>query len=151
VAPSVGPGRKTCIAQDIPSTLWYPTQSYGYGEATGGGISLEQNGTIVLKGSSAVTGNRTDRWGGGIDLGWHGTLIMRGASVVCDNAAERGGGVRMRRRSEVWLYDGSSVVGNQATDWGGGLAGRGLVHVCSGNAAISPNDPDDPPPTLPCT
>jgi len=49
--------------------------------------------------------------------------------------------------------DAASVTGSVAGIVGGGIFNdpAGKVFVCSDLVAISPNDPDDPPETLPCT
>lgn len=110
----------------------------------GGGI-VNDGGTVVLNGSSTVTGNTTGGFGGGIvndggavvlndssavrlnsaaDLGGgiinlSGTVVMHGASSVGRNAAALGGGFYIDDGSWVTMTDSASVRGNTADEGGG--------------------------------
>ena len=81
------------------------------------------------------------------------------SSAVSGNTARYGGWIYLVRddylytESTVTLNGSSSVTGNTATEGlGGGILNHNAaVFVCSALVAIRPNDPDDPPVTLPCT
>jgi hypothetical protein len=88
----------------------------------GGGI-FHFLGDVVLRDDAAIRFNTARNLGGGLYFEGR-TLTFRGSAQVTDNTANAGGGI----------YDG---IGNP-------------IRVCSPTVAISPNDPDDPPPTTPC-
>jgi len=140
-----GEGAKLSLKGDTSVT----GNTAGYG----GGISAEFSAgftpVIVMHDSSSVSGN-TAGYGGGIYNGWHTGLDIYDSSSVTGNTAVRGGGI-YAFYSFLSLYDSSSVSGNTAGEVGGGIVNdTGVLYVCSDLVAISPNDPDDPPETLPC-
>jgi len=118
-----------------------------------GGAIFSYGSTLTLNDSSAVTGN-TALTGVGGGIYTFGALTLNGSSSVSGNTAEHGGGIYMgyNPRGALTLNGSSSVTGNTATKgFGGGIRNvGGSVYVCSDLVAIGPNDPDDPPETLPC-
>jgi hypothetical protein len=112
-----------------------------------GGI-YNHHGTVVLNDSSSVTGN-TAKWqeAGGIAAA-NGSLTLNDSSSVTGNTAgSYAGGIFLFDGAILTLNDSSSVTGNTAKDHGGGVFSEwnSRIYVCSGQVAISPNDPDDPP------
>ena len=115
-----------------------------------GGIASNES-ALTVSDSAVVTGNVASRLAGGIHLGAETRFEASGTAFVVGNEAGRGGGIWASRTAELFLRDSASVTDNVALRRGGGIfTRRAAVHVCSGTVAISPNDPDDPPPTLPC-
>lgn len=134
----------------ITDNTWYAAP--GHSANPGGGISLRQNGTILMKGHSLVARNEAKRGGGGIFIGWHTRLAMRDSAAIHANTARLGGGVWQGEDSQTWLYGSAAVTRNVATERGGGiLVFGGALFVCSDLVRISPNQPDDPPETKSCT
>jgi predicted outer membrane repeat protein len=108
-----------------------------------------------LNDSASVADNRaTD--GGGVAALLRGVVLRGSASVTGNTSASgHGGGIRAYAdgagAAPVRLYGSASVVGNTAWSAGGGIVSAADVYLCSDAAAISPNSPDDPPPTIACT
>ncbi len=101
--------------------------------------------TLLLNDSASVSGNTAAANGGGL-ITWS-SLIMSGSSTVTGNTAGGSGG-GVSTDDSVTMNDSSSVTGNTAGVAGGGIYpdSHGIpIRVCSDDAAISPNDPDDPP------
>jgi hypothetical protein len=133
----------------ITHNTWY--RAPGHGGCYGGGVRIGTGGSgrVVMKGSSLIARNSSKTMGGGILAGASTTVVMRDDASIRRNTAGVGAGIRAGSDDELWLYDRSSVVHNVATKKGGGVFG-GTVYACSALARLSPNDPDDPPPMLPC-
>jgi hypothetical protein len=113
----------------------------------GGGI-YSAGGLTRLRNSSAVHANGAGLNGGGIFL-WNGHLVVRDhASVTSNDAGTFGGGVNAS--SGMTLRGSARITGNTATG-GGGIYSVAHVFVCSSSVQISPNNPDDPPTTKPCS
>lgn len=123
----------------------------------GGGIHVWE-GDVTILGSARVADNTAFLAGGGIWLGYTGaaTLTLDGEAQVTGNStlAEdgAGGGIVVSVSSALYLYGSASVTGNTSTTGGGVTTGNdGVVYLCSGSVSLSPNTPDDPPQTQPCT
>ena len=130
------------------ASVWGNTvESYG----SGGGIFA----VIVarMSGSASVHSNTAD-YGGGIVATGKGVTLRGAASISGNTATSTGGGIWTSASffgpPPVWLYGTAAIVGNMAGETGGGIAGDGPIYLCSDEVSISPNDPDDPPPTMPC-
>jgi hypothetical protein len=101
-----------------------------HGSADFGGGILNLGGSVMLNGSSSVTGN-TAGFGGGILNRLGGTVTLNDSSSVAGNAATvingtggDGGGINnygFNEGSSVILNDSSSVAGNAAASTGGGF------------------------------
>jgi hypothetical protein len=94
---------------------------------SGGGIAIDYLSTVVLNGSSSVSGNSTASNGpegygvaGGI-LVFGGTLILNDTSSVRGNTGGEGGGIDTYEPGSVTLNDSSSITGNSAIGDGGGI------------------------------
>jgi hypothetical protein len=92
----------------------------------GGGIS--NFGTIILTGSTQVTGNTATSGGGIFNLG---TVVLEDASTVSGNTAGNSGG-GIFNRGIVTLNDSSSVIGNTA-----GTVGGGIVNDSTGTVTLN--------------
>jgi hypothetical protein len=113
----------------------------------GGGI-YNAGGVTRLRDASSVHANFAPGNGGGV---FHNTgrLVVRNhASITGNHARHWGGGVYAE--STMTLRGHASVTGNSAAA-SGGIYGAGRVYVCSTSVNISPNNPDDPPKTKPCS
>ena len=119
----------------------------------GGGI-FHFAGALRLAGDSSVRANRA-RNGGGIFHESDQGLLKASAAVRANTATGDGGGISASGYlgDAVTLKGAAEVIGNVAGGAGGGIflpSTGGAVYVCSARVAISPNEPDDPPPTQPC-
>jgi hypothetical protein len=89
--------------------------------------------------------------GGGITN--FGTLTLNDSSSVSRNSAVDGGlggGIYNFATYTITLSGSSSVTKNEASVGGGIYNDGGTVFVCAGSVVrLSPNDPDDPPSTVP--
>lgn len=128
----------------------------GNAGALGGGIWVAgamERSRVSLDDHATVTDN-TARFGAGLWVAEPSAVTVSGAATVSGNSARRkGGGMYVSGRTTIRLRDSASVVDNFAFE-GGGLypaSPEGRVFVCSDLVTISPNDPNDPPPILPCT
>jgi predicted outer membrane repeat protein len=121
-------------------------------ELKGGGLRIYAAG-LEIRDDVRIARNVAYGRGGGLAV--HGPISsLTGDVVVTRNVAARRGGGILVSAGDLILDGAASVTGNEATVNGGGIYVRGAlteVYVCSPYVAISPNDPDDPPPTLPCT
>ena len=83
-------------------------------------------------------------------------LVVTAGESITGNTATRGGGVYNSHAEyfdpRVVLKGAAAVIRNVANGAGGGIFNEpgGKVLVCSVLVTISPNDPDDPPPTRSC-
>ncbi|MEZ5165005.1 MAG: hypothetical protein R2695_00440 [Acidimicrobiales bacterium] len=112
---------------------------------TGGGSSGNINGsgafnaggTILLNGTSCLTGNSSNFGGGISNQGGH--IILNDASCVSDNsAAQDGGGIYNFSGGIIEMNDSSFISGNDAL-FGGGISNHGGQVVMTGGAFISNN------------
>ena len=103
----------------------------------GGGIS--NFGTIILNGSTQVTGNFASG-GGGIFNDSTGTVVLEDGSTVSGNTADDSGG-GLFSRGTVTLHDSSSVSGNTAGTVGGGIVNdaTGIVTL-NDSSSVTHND-----------
>lgn len=128
----------------------------------GGGVANLAGGRIWLENDVTIRENTASLFGAGI-FNWStsdgaATVDLIGSVMVTGNSAgTSGGGIYNRRESSgvdasITLSDSTSVTGNTAGTSGGGLLNDGgAIYECSELVAISPNEPDDPPATLPCS
>ena len=136
-------------------TLWLAGSSSVRGNSAdeyGGGVHVSYQATMVMKGSTAITGNSavgvdvfTPR-GGGVDT--NGIVTMRDSSVISGNFSARlGGGVHIDPMGSLVLRDMSSIHDNEAADGGGVFAsgGRldGLRMPPDADPNVYDNIPDD--------
>lgn len=118
------------------------------GLGVGGGI-YQFGGRISLQDASSVRTNRASLNGGGI-FHYLGKVVLRNdASLRANHARNLGGGIYFEGKI-LRLFGSSQVTGNSAAAGGGIYSEGGTVGLCSSSAAISPNHPDDPPPTSSC-
>ncbi len=124
----------------------------------GGGI-FAGTGRVTIGGSASVRGNSAERLGGGAytrSEGGPSRLVVTAGGSITGNTATRGGGVYNSHAEyfdpRVVLKGAAAVIRNVANGAGGGIFNEpgGKVFVCSVLVTISPNDPDDPPPTRSC-
>jgi predicted outer membrane repeat protein len=114
----------------------------------GGGI-YNAGGVTQLLGSSLVRDN-VGYNGGGLFV-FNGRLVMRSLAAVTGNVAKNSGG-GIYSEGEIRMTGSASVTDNTAASSGGGIYNsEQRVHVCSSDVKLSPNDPDDPPQTKPCS
>lgn len=147
VDPGDGSTGDTPALVDVDSTSNPPVGACvggreGTPDASGGGVL--NGGTMVLNGSSSISGNETGIWGGGVYNS--GTLILNSSSAIKGNAAgATGGGVYNDVLSTLTMNGASSVSGNKASGYdGGGICNLGMLSstvVCAGN--VHDNSPDD--------
>jgi hypothetical protein len=118
----------------------------------GGGIHVSYLATMVMKGSSAITGNSAvganvfSARGGGVDT--DGIVKMRDSSVISDNSSARlGGGVHLDPMGSLVMQERSSIHDNEAADGGGifafGGSLDGLRLPPDANPNVYDNSPDD--------
>jgi hypothetical protein len=113
----------------------------------GGGI-YSAGGLTRLRNSSVVHANEAGLNGGGVFL-WNGHLFLRDdAAITTNEAGFSGGGVNAS--SGMTLRGSARITDNTASN-GGGIYSAAHVFVCSSSVQISPNNPDDPPTTKPCS
>jgi hypothetical protein len=106
----------------------------------GGGIAT--HGTVDLYGSSSVSGNHA-RVGGGID-NWGGTVAMHGTSSVRGNAvAWDGGGIYNHEEATLTLMGSSSVTGNTAGVSGGGIRNSFSTLTLMDSSSVTANTSTD--------
>lgn len=121
-------------------------------DINGGGVAVFSMGTMVMKGSSSITGNTAagasafTAIGGGIST--NGTVTMRDSSVISGNTAARlGGGVHVDPQGGLVMRDASSIHDNEAIDGGGvfafGGSLDGLRMPPDANPNVYDNIPDD--------
>ena len=134
------------------ATLLLKDTSSVVGNRSGNGAGIASyRSSLVLNDSVAVARNVAAALAGGIHVGADTTLQMNGTASVRGNGARKGGGIGLFGAEELVLHDLASVTDNTARRRGGGIYTHLTpVYVCSGAVAISPNDPDVPPPTIPC-
>jgi hypothetical protein len=110
----------------------------GYAES-GGGIDNRELGVVLLTGSSSVWGNDTvSGHGGGIYN--EGSLDLRGSSAVRANNAGKGGGIYNAGGGTVRLHGSSSVSQNLNVFFeGGGIYNEGKL-VLNDRSSISGNE-----------
>jgi hypothetical protein len=136
--------------------------------SSGGGITTE--GTLVMNGSSRISGNRIRFAGAGVSIGCvtrlpdgscsgGGTVVMNDHAAIVDNIAGLGGGASVGSGGGVSTYLGtlrmrenSTIARNTATTllgqgFGGGVYNSGFVFL-NGNSTITENavgENADPP------
>jgi hypothetical protein len=126
-------------------TLWLVGSSSVRGNSAdeyGGGVHVSYQATMVMNGSTSITGNSavgvdvfTPR-GGGVDT--NGIVTMRDSSVISGNSSARlGGGVHIDPMGSLVLRDMSSIHDNEAADGGGVFAFGGSL-----DGLRMPPDPD---------
>jgi len=111
----------------------------------GGGI-LVNRGTVTLKNSSSVSGNRVSgssspESGGGIAVQGGGTLVMRHSSSVSENRAPRGGGISTGPRWATVTMDESSSLHGNIAELGGGIFNLGTITM-NDSASVTSNGAD---------
>lgn len=94
------------------------------GSSTYYGGAILNFGTLILKGSTAVTDNLAEDGGGGIYN--EGLLIMKDSSSVSDNNLLYGYGGGIWNVGTLIMTDGSRVMGNAGV-FGGGIYNAGTV------------------------
>jgi hypothetical protein len=125
------------VVNDLPGACGDAWQ--GTPDVAGGGVL--NGGTLILNGSSSISGNRTDIWGGGVYNA--GILTLNGSGSISRNTAgTTGGGVY--NVGTLTMAGSSSISGNTATAYdGGGVCNLGDLSgvVCGDN--VHDNTPDD--------
>jgi hypothetical protein len=117
----------------------------------GGGIGAL--GTVLLNDSVSISGNVAEV-GGGIGMNEPGSVILSDRVTIERNTASRHGGGIVNYYGTVIVNDAAAIVGNTAAKEGGGIrnfgdpSNKGVVYVCSDDAKLGPNEPDDPPDVL---
>jgi hypothetical protein len=116
------------------------------GTNLGGGL-LAMKSTIIMTGSSEISGNRSPGGGGATFAG--GTMTMSGSSVIKTNTASSqeglGGGVYMGRANleyaSLTLQDSASITGNTAPN-GAGVYSDNVANIVTvtGSATITGNN-----------
>ncbi len=101
-----------------------------------GGIYIEAGGTVNLWGGY-ITGNQTEASGGGVLLAGQGSLLSVSSGKIFSNSAQQcGGGVAVS--DGTFKLSGGEVTDNSAQDGGGIYAQAGEV-VVSENSLVSQN------------
>ena len=114
------------------------TQVTGNFASGGGGIFNDSTGTVVLEDGSTVSGNTADDSGGGLFS--RGTVTLYDSSSVSGNTAGTvGGGIVNNATGTVTLNDSSSVRGNTATNDGGGIYNNDGGVTLHGSSSVSGN------------
>jgi hypothetical protein len=115
--------------------------SGGGGATDGGGIHIQNTGTLTLI-DSTVAGNTTTGNGGGI---YNEGFLNANGSTVSGNTATEGGGIYNAPASTINFSATSSVTDNEATlgvGSGGGVLNVGTVN-CPVGGVVTGNDPDN--------
>jgi hypothetical protein len=115
--------------------------SGGGGATDGGGIHIQNSGTLTLI-DSTVAGNTPTGNGGGI---YNEGFLNANGSTVSGNTATEGGGIYNAPASTINFNAASSVTDNEATagpGFGGGILNVGTV-VCPVGGVVTGNDPDN--------
>jgi hypothetical protein len=119
--------------------------NFGIGPPGAGAIA-NIDGTLILNGTSSVSGNSVLGAAGGGIGNFGGTLTLNGSSNVTGNTANFGGGIYNNFNGTVTLNDSSTITGNTATaTGGGGIFNDGTVTLndsstITGNTADPPGD-----------
>ncbi|HET6712633.1 MAG TPA: hypothetical protein VFI59_02860 [Actinomycetota bacterium] len=107
----------------------------------GGGI-VNDGGTVVLNGSSTVTGNTTGGFGGGI-VNDGGAVVLNDSSAVrLNSAVDLGGGI-INSKGTVVMHDASSVSRNTAALGGGFFIDDGSWVTMTDSASVRGNTADE--------
>jgi hypothetical protein len=122
------------------------------------GAGIWTRGWLELRDTAAVVRNHARFFGvGGGIYNAGGVTRLRDASSVHANFAPGNGGGVFHNTGRLVVRNHASITGNHARVTGnsaaasGGIYGAGRVYVCSTSVNISPNNPDDPPKTKPCS
>ena len=122
-------------------------------DMSGGGVAIFLDvATMVMKGSSSITGNAAvganvyTAAGGGVST--NGMVTMQDSSVISGNTASRlGGGVNVFPQGRLVMRDASSIHDNEAVDGGGVFAFGGSLDGLrlppDANPNVYDNSPDD--------
>jgi predicted outer membrane repeat protein len=107
----------------------------GHRARGGGGIYIKE-ATVILRGSTWVTGNSALWFGGGIYLSEDfedGTVVLRGQTLVSENGTRDGGGGIFG--NDIVLRGHATVADNATKHTGGGI--RGVVVMKDHSAVLS--------------
>jgi hypothetical protein len=109
----------------------------GVGTFTGGGIKND-NGDLILNGSTSVTGNSAPG-GAGIYDGSNASLVMNDSSSVSFNTASSNGGGVLADISPVTMNGTSSISHNTSQSNGGGVYIFAATLTMASTSSISSN------------
>ena len=119
------------VLEDI--TLW------GISEYNSSLINVD-GGIFIMKGSAEVSGNRAES-GGGVSINSNGTFIMQDNAIVSNNNAGGSGAGGVSVGDGIFIMQNNATVSlNSATGGGGGVFVRGnSIFVMRDNAVVSGN------------
>ena len=104
----------------------------------GAGAYINSSGTLIMKGSSAITDCSAANWGGGVYVGG-GTFEMHDSSTITGCSASKGGGVYVSSGT-FKMHNSSAIIGCEAIDdtgtqkygYGGGVYNKGTFEMTGG-------------------
>jgi hypothetical protein len=104
--------RGSCVIRGNTAAVW------------GGGIV--NLGTLVVADASTIRGNSADFAGGGVDNSWRATMVMKGSSSITGNSAVGAGvftaiGGGVETNGMLTMEDSSVISGNSSARLGGGV------------------------------
>ena len=98
--------------------------------AGGAGVYVNPSGTLIMKGSSAITGC-SGNYGGGVYVS--GTFEMHDTSKITDCTAKKSGGGVYVSRGTCTLQGSGSITSCKAKDYGGAIYASGAtVNITNG-------------------
>uniref|UniRef100_UPI0034D96035 right-handed parallel beta-helix repeat-containing protein n=1 Tax=uncultured Treponema sp. TaxID=162155 RepID=UPI0034D96035 len=98
--------------------------------AGGAGVYVNPSGTLIMKGSSAITGC-SGNYGGGVYVS--GTFEMHDTSKITDCTAKKSGGGIYVSRGTCTLQGSGSITSCKAKDYGGAIYASGAtVNITNG-------------------
>ena len=99
--------------------------------AGGAGVYVNPSGTLIMKGSSAITGCSAANYGGGVYVS--GTFEMHDTSKITDCTAKKSGGGVYVSRGTCTLQGSGSITSCKAKDYGGAIYASGAtVNITNG-------------------
>jgi hypothetical protein len=123
-----------------PSTLVLQGTTLVTGNAAtsgGGGIDVEQGATLKMFGSSTIAHNVSKWYGGGI--GGLGTIVLNDTVSISHNVGDVGGGVAINEPGTLIINDRASIKRNVASKHGGGVVNYYGTVILNDAAAIVAN------------
>ena len=85
-------------------------------------VAVNSGGTLVMNGTSRITGNITSSSGGGVHVASTGNFTMSGSAEISGNTTTGGGGGVEVRNNGAFTMNGGTISGNTATSSGGGVS-----------------------------
>lgn len=97
---------------------------------SGGGISIDSNGTLTIEGGT-ISGNSTTTWGGGVYLRQNATLNLKGGVITGNRCVNNGAGIHVSESSLLNVSGDPTVWDNLKGDktQNVNLASGALIHV----------------------